>query len=88
MQFSSLLRTPDEISVRSGDQLHVAASAGQKRWTFPGGEITIRHAEGALALALSAPGTPVSAVILRWRRRTEPGVSVRAVLSDRGNRAL
>ncbi len=84
MQFSSVLRTPDAVSVRSGDQLHVAAPAGAERWTFPGGEISIRRGGGTLAVALTATGAPVGAVILRWRQPIEPGVSL---LGDHWERA-
>jgi alpha-galactosidase len=64
--FLDLLRPPDALTVQSADAYLPLASAGG-RWEGAGVAVSVDQVPGAMRVRLSAPGTPVKRLHLRWR---------------------
>lgn len=74
MQFISLLRPPDSVTITGQGKMITAAQSGTG-WSFPGGEIRFASSPDVWegwTISIYAPSVLLQAVSLRWRQPIQP----------------
>jgi alpha-galactosidase len=82
--FIDLLRSPDSVQIQSDTEIRPLQRGAAGEWSASGVAVTITPANGALAVALAAPGTLVQRIRLRWRGTVNPAVRVLGDAWERG----